>query len=70
MLVKFESCLLMASQILCYEDPAHIQPFAEKFAIYKDHFQPWASQSNAMHQYFRMLLFFPIYRIFWAGAIC
>ncbi|RHZ65185.1 nitroreductase family protein [Aspergillus thermomutatus] len=33
-------------------DPAHIKPFSEKFATYKDHFQPWAEHSNAMHQYF------------------
>ncbi|KKK23920.1 hypothetical protein AOCH_003826 [Aspergillus ochraceoroseus] len=38
--------------ILFYEDPAHIKPFSEKFALYKDHFQPWADHSNAMHQYF------------------
>ncbi|RJE25507.1 nitroreductase [Aspergillus sclerotialis] len=38
--------------ILFYEDPAHIKPFSEKFAIYKDHFTPWAEHSNAMHQYF------------------
>ncbi|EAL89796.1 conserved hypothetical protein [Aspergillus fumigatus Af293] len=39
--------------ILFYEDPAHIKPFSEKFATYKDYFQPWAEHSNAMHQYFR-----------------
>ncbi|KAL4886927.1 Nitroreductase-like protein [Aspergillus karnatakaensis] len=38
--------------ILFYEDPAHILPFSEKFALYKDQFQPWADHSNAMHQYF------------------
>ncbi|KAJ5745205.1 hypothetical protein N7520_010387 [Penicillium odoratum] len=38
--------------ILFYEDPAHIQPYKEKFATYKDHFETWADQSNAMHQYF------------------
>ncbi|KAL3476962.1 Nitroreductase-like protein [Aspergillus californicus] len=38
--------------VLFYEDPAHIQPFSEKFALYKDQFQPWADHSNAMHQYF------------------
>ncbi|KAL2818496.1 Nitroreductase-like protein [Aspergillus cavernicola] len=38
--------------ILFYEDPAHIKPFSEKFAPYKDQFQPWADHSNAMHQYF------------------
>ncbi|KAJ5693206.1 hypothetical protein N7462_002629 [Penicillium macrosclerotiorum] len=38
--------------ILFYEDPAHIKPFQEKFATYKDHFEPWADHSNAMHQYF------------------
>ncbi|EAW10442.1 nitroreductase family protein [Aspergillus clavatus NRRL 1] len=38
--------------ILFYEDPAHIAPFSEKFATYKDHFQSWAEHSNAMHQYF------------------
>ncbi|KAJ5216959.1 nitroreductase family protein [Penicillium chermesinum] len=38
--------------ILFYEDPAHIKPFQEKFPAYKDHFEPWAVQSNAMHQYF------------------
>ncbi|KAF4273169.1 hypothetical protein LV164_000048 [Aspergillus fumigatus] len=38
--------------ILFYEDPAHIKPFSEKFATYKDYFQPWAEHSNAMHQYF------------------
>lgn len=41
-------------QILFYEDPAHIKPFSEKFALYKDKFVPWADHSNAMHQYFRM----------------
>lgn len=30
----------------------------EKFATYKDNFLPWADHSNAMHQYFRMLIFF------------
>ncbi|EYE99924.1 Nitroreductase [Aspergillus ruber CBS 135680] len=38
--------------VLFYEDPAHIGPFSEKFALYKDHFQPWAEHSNAMHQYY------------------
>ncbi|THC92863.1 hypothetical protein EYZ11_007644 [Aspergillus tanneri] len=38
--------------ILFYEDPAHIQLFSKKFALYKDHFEPWAGHSNAMHQYF------------------
>ncbi|GES59459.1 putative nitroreductase HBN1 [Aspergillus terreus] len=38
--------------VLFYEDPAHIKPLSEKFATYKDHFQPWADHSNAMHQYF------------------
>ncbi|ODM23136.1 hypothetical protein SI65_00725 [Aspergillus cristatus] len=38
--------------ILFYEDPAHIKPFSEKFALYKDHFQPWAEHANAMHQYY------------------
>lgn len=43
-------------QVLFYEDPTHIQPFQEKFPIFKNHFQPWADHSNAMHQYFRMSL--------------
>ncbi|KAJ5168980.1 uncharacterized protein N7482_004574 [Penicillium canariense] len=38
--------------VLFYEDPAHIKPFQEKFALYKDHFELWAEHSNAMHQYF------------------
>ncbi|PLB54822.1 Nitroreductase [Aspergillus steynii IBT 23096] len=38
--------------VLFYEDPAHIEPFKEKFATYKDHFETWAQHSNAMHQYF------------------
>ncbi|KAJ5645415.1 hypothetical protein N7507_011426 [Penicillium longicatenatum] len=38
--------------ILFYEDPAHIKVFQEKFASFKDHFEPWADHSNAMHQYF------------------
>ncbi|RDW81230.1 nitroreductase family protein [Aspergillus mulundensis] len=38
--------------ILFYEDPEHIKPFSEKFALYKDQFEPWAEHSNAMHQYF------------------
>ncbi|KAJ6088371.1 hypothetical protein N7486_009632 [Penicillium sp. IBT 16267x] len=38
--------------VLFYEDPAHVKPYAEKFAIYKDHFEPWAEHTNAMHQYF------------------
>ncbi|KAJ6096670.1 hypothetical protein N7486_007416 [Penicillium sp. IBT 16267x] len=38
--------------ILFYEDPAHIKPMQEKFATYAAHFEPWADQSNAMHQYF------------------
>lgn len=42
-------------QVLFYEDPAHIAPFKEKFATYKDHFESWAEHSNAMHQYFRTL---------------
>ncbi len=42
--------------ILFYEDPAHIKGFQEKFAAFKDHFEPWADHSNAMHQYFRMYI--------------
>ncbi|KAJ5155245.1 hypothetical protein N7492_008048 [Penicillium capsulatum] len=38
--------------ILFFEDPAHIKPFQEKFATFKDHFEPWADHSNAMHQFF------------------
>ncbi|KAJ5272764.1 hypothetical protein N7478_007889 [Penicillium angulare] len=38
--------------ILFYEDPAHIKGFQDKFAAFKDHFEPWADHSNAMHQYF------------------
>ncbi|KAJ5466938.1 hypothetical protein N7475_004690 [Penicillium sp. IBT 31633x] len=38
--------------VLFFEDPAHIKPMQEKFATYKDNFQPWAEHSNAMHQYF------------------
>ncbi|KAJ5726708.1 uncharacterized protein N7483_008065 [Penicillium malachiteum] len=38
--------------ILFFEDPAHIQGFKEKFPTYKNHFEPWADHSNAMHQYF------------------
>ncbi|XRM47873.1 Putative nitroreductase [Aspergillus tubingensis] len=38
--------------ILFYEDPAHIEPFKEKFPTYKDQFEPWAHHTNAMHQYF------------------
>lgn len=41
-------------QILFFEDPAHVKPFQEKFPTFKQHFQPWADHSNAMHQYFRM----------------
>ncbi|KAI9375208.1 Nitroreductase-like protein [Aspergillus egyptiacus] len=39
-----------AGTLFC-EDPAHIKPFSEKFSLYKEHFQPWADRSNAMHQY-------------------
>lgn len=46
--------LTIGGQILFYEDPAHIKPFSEKFALFKDKFEPWADHSNAMHQYFRM----------------
>ncbi|KAJ5737989.1 hypothetical protein N7493_001144 [Penicillium malachiteum] len=38
--------------ILFFEDPAHIQGFKDKFPTFKDHFEPWADHSNAMHQYF------------------
>ncbi|KAJ6032678.1 hypothetical protein N7540_003410 [Penicillium herquei] len=38
--------------ILFFEDPAHIQGFKDKFPTYKNHFEPWADHSNAMHQYF------------------
>ncbi|RMJ25365.1 nitroreductase [Aspergillus sp. HF37] len=38
--------------VLFYEDPAHIEPFVDKFPVYKDHFGAWAEQANAMHQYF------------------
>ncbi|KAL4970981.1 nitroreductase family protein [Aspergillus stella-maris] len=38
--------------VLFYEDPTHIKPLSEKFALYKDKFGPWAEHSNAMHQYF------------------
>ncbi|KAL4888001.1 Nitroreductase-like protein [Aspergillus ambiguus] len=51
-LPKLQGMKAAAGTVLFYEDPAHIKPFSEKFAIYKDHFQPWAEHSNAMHQYF------------------
>jgi predicted oxidoreductase (fatty acid repression mutant protein) len=44
--------------VLFYEDPAHIEPFVQKFPVYKDHFGAWAEQSNAMHQYFRTSAYF------------
>jgi Predicted oxidoreductase related to nitroreductase len=50
--------------VLFYEDPAHIKPFQEKFAIYADKFEPWAEHSNAMHQYFRMLTPVPRFGLF------
>ncbi|KAI9931245.1 hypothetical protein ASPWEDRAFT_22899 [Aspergillus wentii DTO 134E9] len=51
-LPKLQGMKAAYGTVLFFEDPAHIQPFSEKFAIYKDHFQPWAEHSNAMHQYF------------------
>ncbi|KKK13803.1 hypothetical protein ARAM_005671 [Aspergillus rambellii] len=49
---KLEGMKAGVGTILFYEDPSHIAPFSEKFRTYKDHFQPWAEHSNAMHQYF------------------
>ncbi|KAJ9200018.1 hypothetical protein DTO164E3_2852 [Paecilomyces variotii] len=51
-LPKLQGLKAAVGTILFYEDPAHIKPFSEKFALYKDHFEPWARDSNAMHQYF------------------
>ncbi|OJJ44114.1 hypothetical protein ASPZODRAFT_135584 [Penicilliopsis zonata CBS 506.65] len=51
-LPKLQGMKAATGTVLFYEDPAHIKPFSEKFAIYKDHFAPWAEHSNAMHQYF------------------
>ncbi|KAK9478821.1 Nitroreductase-like protein [Lipomyces japonicus] len=38
--------------ILFYEDPAHIAPYSEKFAAFKDKFPIWADHANAIHQWF------------------
>ncbi|GAD95378.1 hypothetical protein NFIA_106130 [Paecilomyces variotii No. 5] len=51
-LPKLQGMKAAVGTILFYEDPAHIKPFSEKFALYKDQFEPWAQHSNAMHQYF------------------
>ncbi|PYH80841.1 Nitroreductase [Aspergillus uvarum CBS 121591] len=51
-LPKLEGFKAAVGTVLFYEDPAHIKPFSEKFALYKDQFAPWAQHSNAMHQYF------------------
>lgn len=51
-LPKLKGMKAAVGTILFYEDPAHIQPMSEQFALYKDHFRPWADHSNAMHQYF------------------
>ncbi|BCS20797.1 nitroreductase family protein [Aspergillus puulaauensis] len=51
-LPKLQGFQAAVGTILFYEDPAHIKPFSEKFALYKDKFEPWADHSNAMHQYF------------------
>ncbi|KAL4791658.1 Nitroreductase-like protein [Aspergillus venezuelensis] len=54
--------------VLFYEDPAHIKPFSEKFALYKDKFGPWAEHSNAMHQYFSVFPPPPRFSIvLWSG---
>lgn len=59
---SIQSCpWLINTQILFYEDPAHIKPMQEMFATYKDNFLPWAEHSNAMHQYFRMFILFPFF---------
>lgn len=49
---KLEGFKAAYGTILFYEDPAHIIPMGEKFALYKDKFEPWAQHSNAMHQWF------------------
>ncbi|KAL1987503.1 hypothetical protein VTN96DRAFT_3430 [Rasamsonia emersonii] len=51
-LPKLEGFKAAYGTILFYEDPAHIAPYSEKFAMLKDHFGPWAEHSNAMHQWF------------------
>ncbi|KAL2007691.1 hypothetical protein VTN00DRAFT_7673 [Thermoascus crustaceus] len=51
-LPKLQGLKAGVGTILFYEDPAHIAPLSEKFALYKDHFGPWAEHSNAMHQYY------------------
>ncbi|RAL16124.1 Nitroreductase [Aspergillus homomorphus CBS 101889] len=51
-LPKLEGFKAAVGTVLFYEDPAHIEPMAEKFALFKDRFEPWAQHSNAMHQYF------------------
>ncbi|KAL2218244.1 Nitroreductase-like protein [Thermoascus aurantiacus ATCC 26904] len=51
-LPKLQGLKAGVGTILFYEDPAHIKPYSEKFALYKDHFVPWAEHANAMHQYY------------------
>jgi predicted oxidoreductase (fatty acid repression mutant protein) len=37
--------------VLFFEDMSIIESLQEQFAIYKDNFPVWSSQSNGMHQY-------------------
>ncbi|PYH40764.1 Nitroreductase [Aspergillus saccharolyticus JOP 1030-1] len=53
-LPKLKGFKAAVGTILFYEDPAHIEPYSEKFSLYKDQFEPWAQHSNAMHQYFSL----------------
>ncbi|KAL4950758.1 Nitroreductase-like protein [Aspergillus filifer] len=51
-LLKIQGLKAGVGTVLFYENPAHIKPLSEKFALYKDKFEAWAEHSNAMHQYF------------------
>jgi predicted oxidoreductase (fatty acid repression mutant protein) len=58
-LLLFSALLLFeltnATQVLFYEDPAHIKPLGEKFPAFASKFPEWADHSNAMHQWFSKL---------------
>jgi predicted oxidoreductase (fatty acid repression mutant protein) len=41
----------MTQQVLFFESRSAVTTMQEKFAIYADRFPPWATQSDAMHQF-------------------
>jgi predicted oxidoreductase (fatty acid repression mutant protein) len=48
---KINSFLSGYGTVLFFEDNSIIESLQEKFAIYKDNFPVWSSQSSGMHQY-------------------